>query len=56
MGEPIKLNFEGFEMQKRNILMDIAQRVDEKNRVICLFMMFTHRVMVITMSKKSHFF
>ena len=56
MGQPIKLNFEGFEMQKRNVLMDIAQRVDEKNGVICLFMMLTHRVMVIRMSKMSQFF
>ena len=35
--------------------MDEAQRVDEKNGVICLVVMFTPRVMVITMSKITHF-
>ena len=35
--------------------MDEAQRVDEKNGVICLVVMFTPRVMVIKMSKITHF-
>ena len=35
--------------------MDRAQRVNEKNGVICLFIMFTHRVTVIKMSKMGHF-
>ena len=35
--------------------MDEAQRVDEKNGVICLVVMFTPRVMVIKMSKIAHF-
>ena len=48
-------NFEGLEMQKRNIPMDVAQRVDEKNEVICLVIMFTPQVMVIEMSKMAHF-
>ena len=34
--------------------MGSAQRVDEKNRIICL-VMFTSRVMVINMSKMIHF-
>ena len=34
--------------------MDRAQRVDEKNGVICL-VMFTPRVIVIKMSKMAHF-
>ena len=38
----------------KNILTDRAQRVDEKNGVIHLFM-FTPRVMVIKISKKAHF-
>ena len=34
-------NFEGPEMQKRNLPTATAQRVDEKNRVICPAIMFT---------------
>ena len=52
----MELNFEGFEMQKRNISMHKAQAVDEKNEVICLVMKFTPRVMVIEMSKMAHFY
>ena len=55
MGEPMELNFEGLEMQKWNISTDKAQRVDEKNGVICLVIMFTPGVMVIKMSKMAHF-
>ena len=36
--------------------MDRAQRVDEKSGIICLFIMFTPRVMSLKMSKMSHFF
>ena len=32
-GDPMELNSEGLEMQKLNIPMDRAQRVDEKNGV-----------------------
>ena len=35
--------------------MDRAQRVDEKNGVICLVIMFTTGVMTIKMSKMVHF-
>ena len=35
--------------------MGRAQRVDEKNAVTCLFIMFAPRVMVIKMSKMAHF-
>ena len=35
--------------------MERAQRVDEKNRVICLVIMFTARVMIIKISKTAHF-
>ena len=34
--DPMKLNFEGLEMQKWNIPTDRTQGVDEKNRIICL--------------------
>ena len=35
--------------------MNRAQRVDEKNGVICLVITFTFRFMVIRMSKMAHF-
>ena len=35
--------------------MDTAQRVDNKNGIICLFIIFTPRVMVIKMSKMDLF-
>ena len=33
-----------------------ARKVDEKNQVICLVSMFLSKVVVITLSKKVHFF
>ena len=53
--DPNELNFEGLWMQKWNIPTDRAQRVDEKNGVICLIIMFAPRVMVIKVSQMSHF-
>ena len=53
--DPKELNFEGLEMQKWNKQTDRAQRVDEKNGVICLVIMFAPGVMVIKMSKMAHF-
>ena len=41
-------------MEKWNIQTDGAQRVDEKNKVIFLVIMFTQGVMVIKMSKVAH--
>ena len=54
-GDPIEVNFEGLEIQKWNIPTDRVQRVDEKNVIICLVIMFTYGVMVIKMSKMGHF-
>ena len=51
----MELIFKGLEMQKWNIPMDRTQRVDEKNVVICLVIMFTLGVMVIIVSKMAHF-
>ena len=45
----------GIEMQKWNRPTDKAQNVDEKNGVLWLFIMFTPTVMVIIMSKITHF-
>ena len=52
----MELNFEGLEMQKGNIPTDRAQKVNEKNAVICLLIMFTPQFMVIKRSKNSLFF
>ena len=51
----MELNFEDLEMQRWNIQTDVAQRIDEKNWVIFLFIIFTPRLMVIKMSKKAIF-
>ena len=51
----MELNFEGLEMPKGNIPTSRAQRVDEKNGAIYLVIILTRRVMVIKMSKMTHF-
>ena len=53
-GDPMELNFEGLKMQK-SILTDRAQTVDEKNKFICLVIVFTPKVTVIKMSEMVHF-
>ena len=50
-GHLMELNFEGLERQKPTG----TQRVDERNTVICLFIMLTSRVAVFEMSKMTHF-
>ena len=47
------LNFEVFELRKRNIPTDKSQRVYKKNGAIYIFIMFTPGVMVIKMSKMA---
>ena len=42
----MEMNFENLDMQKWNIPTDKAQRVDEKNGVIRLVILFTPRVMI----------
>ena len=49
--DPEEWNLEGLEMQKLNIPTEKAERVDKTKGVICLFIMFTSRVMVIKMPK-----
>ena len=53
-GDHMELKCYIFEMQKRNISANSAQRVDGKSGVIRL-VMFTLRVMVIRMSKTGYF-
>ena len=50
-----ELNFECFEMLKRNVLTDRAQRVDEKNVVIFPVSILTPRVIAIKISKIAHY-
>ena len=50
----MEINFEGREMWKWNISTEWTQRVDEKNGVICLVIMFVPRVMIIKMPKMVH--
>ena len=45
------LNFEVLQIQKWNIPTDRAEIVDEKNGVIYLFIMLSHKFMVIKISK-----
>ena len=52
-GEPMELNFEGLKMQKWNIPTDRAQRVHEKNCVICLVIMFNLKSVVFKVSKSG---
>ena len=54
-GNLMELNFKGPEMQKLDIPTDRAQRLDEKNGIICLVIMFTPGVMVTRMSKMAQF-
>ena len=42
-------------MQKLNLPTDRAQRLDEKNGIICLVIMLASGVIVIIMSKMAHF-
>ena len=42
-------------MEKLNLPTDRAQRVDEKNGIICLVIMLASGVIVIIMSKMAHF-
>ena len=45
-GNPMGLNFDRLEMQKRNIPIDRAQTVYEKNGAICLVIIFSPGVKI----------
>ena len=49
----MEMNFEGLKMWKWNISTEWTQKVDEKNGVICLVIMFVPRVMIIKMPKMT---
>ena len=54
-GSHIKMNFDYFQIQKCILQTVGAEKVDEKNGVICLVSMFPSWVMVPKLSKKVHF-
>ena len=45
----------GLEIEKCNIPTDRDQRVDERNGIICLVIIFNTKVMAIKMSKMAYF-
>ena len=51
----MKNNFDLFQMQKWMLRTVRAEKVDQKNVVICLVSIFTSWVMVRKLSKKVHF-
>ena len=55
-GEVLGLNMEDLEVHKWNILKNKAQKVDGKNGVICLVIMFTPSVTNIKNVKNGSFF
>ena len=54
-GDPMEMNFEVLKRQKWNKPADSAERTDEKNGVIFLFIMFTPRATVNKISKMAYF-
>ena len=54
--DSMELSFEGLETQKWNIPAGRAQRLDEKNGVICLVILFTPRAIIIKMTQIGLFF
>ena len=50
----MKINFDYFQIQKRMLQTVSAEKVDQKNWVICLVSIFPSRVMVRELSKKVH--
>ena len=53
-GRSYGTEFWRLQIQKWNIPMDRDTREDEKNRVICLVIIFTPGIMIIKMSKPVH--
>ena len=51
----MKMNFEYFQIQKWMFQTFRAEKVDEKNGVLCLVSKFRSWVMVLKLSKKVHF-
>ena len=54
-GDHMKMNLEYFQIQKWILQTVRAEKVDEKNRVICLISVFPSWVTVLKLPKKVHF-
>ena len=52
----LKMKLKYFQIQKWMLQADRAEKVDEKNGVICVVFMFPSWVMILELSKKVHFF
>ena len=52
-GDHIKMNFDYFQTQRW--MLQTAEKVDEKNGVICLVSQFPSWVIVLKLSRKVHF-
>ena len=50
------MNLKYFQIQKWMLQADRAEKVDEKNGVICVVFMFPSWVMILKLLKKVHFF
>ena len=50
------MNFKYFQIQKWMLQIGRAEKVDEKNGVICVVFMFPSWVMILKLLKKVHFF
>ena len=53
---PMKINFDNFQIQKWISQTVRAQKADEENRVICVISFFSSWVMVLKLPKIVHFF
>ena len=51
----MEINFEYFQIQKWILQTIRSEKVDEKNEVICVVLIFSSWVMVLKLSKKVHF-
>ena len=51
-----KMNFKYFQIKKWMLQAGRAEKVNEKNGVICVVFMFPSWVMILKLSKKVHFF
>ena len=54
-GDPVRMNFDNFQIQKWMSQTVRAQKVDEKNGAICLVSFFPSWVMVLKLPKIEHF-
>ena len=52
----LKMNFKYFQIQKWSLQAGTAEKVDEKNGVVCVVFIFPSWVMIFKLSRKVRFF